>query len=282
MTPRRHRPLVLAAAGLALAIGPAGAQASVGAGELTVSLVPGAAWLRAGDTVPIAVRLQVADGWYVYWRHAGEVGLPTRVTWALPPGFAALPLRWPGPSVAVAAGMTSHVLRGDIVLLGAVAVPADARGRITLGATVRYGVCRDVCIPGTAELSLALPVRGSVAPPAPAWRALSEAAAEQLERALPGVTIEARLDAGRACLVARGAPDGVAALRADTLHFFPDTPRPYGAAVGAALREASGLLALPLPSARSPLAVGDRLRGVLRGAGAAVPVDVVLASGDCP
>ena len=73
----------------------AAAQSTVRSPEVTASLVAGGAWLRPGAPLPVAVRLQVAPGWYVYWRQPGEAGLPTTVEWRLPRGFAAAPLAFP-------------------------------------------------------------------------------------------------------------------------------------------------------------------------------------------
>jgi len=63
-----------------------------------VELWTDASTARPGSTMTAAIRIQVADGWHIYWRNPGdEVGLKTRVEWTLPPGITAGPIQWPAP-----------------------------------------------------------------------------------------------------------------------------------------------------------------------------------------
>ena len=50
-----------------------------------------------GQPVRGAIRLVMDEGWHTYWKNAGDVGLPTQVTWTLPTGWTAGPLQWPAP-----------------------------------------------------------------------------------------------------------------------------------------------------------------------------------------
>jgi thiol:disulfide interchange protein DsbD len=242
--------------------------------EVTLSLGAAGEWARPGRPLPVAVRLQVAPGWYVYWRQPGEAGLPTLVEWALPPGWRAAPLRWPVPERYEVMGMVSHALRGDVVLLGAITPPADARGPQTLRATVRYGVCRDVCIPGSAELALTLPVRDAEPAPTAAWRALAAAAGPTLARPPEGLAVVALVDGARACLRVRGPAERLAPLRADSVLFFPDGSDALPGAVALAPAAGDGALTFALPAAPP---TGTRLRGVLGG----IEVDAGVVEGSC-
>ena len=270
----------LLAAALLAAPGAAGAQATVRTPEVTASLVAAGDWLRPGAALPVAIRLQVAPGWYVYWRQPGEAGLPTTVEWRLPAGFRAAPLAFPIPRREESAGLVTHALRGDVVLLGAVTAPARARGRRTLRATVRYGVCREVCIPQTATLVLTLPLRDRAPEPDEAWRSLASAAAARAERPPTGLTLTARRDAaGRLCLLAAGPAAALAPLRGDSLLFFPSTVEPFPAALSLPARATTGGVAVRFP----PGPRAARLQGVLAGAaGGGVVVDVAVGGGDCP
>src|SRR5437868_15422530 len=54
------------------------------------ALIPGAtAWL--------GVRLQHEPHWHTYWINPGDSGLPTKLSWQLPPGFRAEEIVWPAP-----------------------------------------------------------------------------------------------------------------------------------------------------------------------------------------
>jgi thiol:disulfide interchange protein DsbD len=96
------------------------------------------------------------------------------VEWDLPPEFRAGTLRYPAPERLIVAGITTHVHRGHAVFAAELTPPATLpQGGAPIGATVRYGVCRDVCYPGLAELRIRLPVApaGSIPSPNPAWPA---------------------------------------------------------------------------------------------------------------
>jgi DsbC/DsbD-like thiol-disulfide interchange protein len=45
----------------------------------------------------LGLRLEMQPGWHVYWKQPGDSGLPPRVKWSLPAGFAAEDLAFPYP-----------------------------------------------------------------------------------------------------------------------------------------------------------------------------------------
>ena len=275
--PARLRPLAC----LLLPIAPAaaGAQAVARTPQVTASLVAGGEWMTPGWVLPVAVRLQVASGWYVYWHQPGEAGLPTTVTWSLPTGVRAWPMTFPVPERYEVAGLVTHVLRGDVVLVGQLAAQPESRGRQTVRATVRYGVCRDVCIPQQVELSLTLPVRDPPALTDSATRAFFVRAARRT--AAPpraGLRLLARHDGERTCVAISGTAWALEPLRADSLLFFPDSATPTPGAVAARPEARDGGFVLRFPPAAPP----PRLTGLLvaPGAGSAT-VDVAVERGRC-
>ena len=278
----RPSPRLPPLAGLLLLLAPAGAgaQAVARTPQVTATLLSYGSWIQPGSPLAVAVRLEVAAGWYVYWHQPGEAGLPTTVTWRLPRGFRAGGLRFPVPERYVVAGLTTHVHHDDLVLLDTMAAPRDVRGRQTVRATVRYGVCRDVCIPQTVELSLTLPVRDRPPDPDLATRTLfSDAREATPQPPPPGSRIAARRDGERLCLVVdrgTGAGDGAAP---DSLLFFPGTPTPYAGAMMLARLRAGTPAVYRLPPASPP---PSRLGGVIatdvrRG----TIVDVPVERGSC-
>ena len=90
-----------------------------------------------GDTIPVAIRLRPNPGWHTYWRHAGDVGSAPVVTWRLPAGVTAAPLRWPAPERMEAPPRASYGYMGEVHLLGAVNVPPlSSSGPILLALTL--------------------------------------------------------------------------------------------------------------------------------------------------
>ena len=114
-----------------------------------------------GQTVTIGLHLQAQPGWHTYWEYPGDAGLATRIEWTLPPGFKAGPIQWPIPSLdQEPGGIVNYAYPGAVLLPVEIQVPADLKPGQTIGisAHAAWLVCKDVCVPGKADLSLTLPV----------------------------------------------------------------------------------------------------------------------------
>jgi len=122
----------------------------------------------AGESFNLALRLQPDEGWHTYWRNPGDTGLPTRIEWQLPSGFVAGDIEWPVPERIDYEGLVNLGYHGDTWLIVPFAAPLEfASPELTISATVRWLVCEKVCIPGSAELSITLPIVSSVIEPVP-------------------------------------------------------------------------------------------------------------------
>ena len=135
------------------------------AAHIKVGLVSEQGYLVAGETAQLALRLLPDEGWHTYWKNPGDTGLPTRVIWQLPEQFRAGDLEWPVPERIDYQGAVNFGYHGETWLPVSISVPAsiasgaiNSQGEITLSATAKWLICKDVCIPGKAELSLVLPL----------------------------------------------------------------------------------------------------------------------------
>ena len=124
------------------------------------SLVAEPAAIEPGKPFTVGVRMVTKPGWHVYWRNPGDSGLPPEVVWTLPAGFSASTFDWPAPTRIPVAHLVNHGFEGEAVLLTQVTPPrALPAGRpITLDAKLSYLACEEICIPGSADLRLTLPV----------------------------------------------------------------------------------------------------------------------------
>lgn len=123
--------------------------------------------LTPGDTLILGVSFTIEKNWHLYGNTANDTGYPIHVTPKLPPGYVALDLLWPAPRRHVSPGdILDHVYEERVTLLLPVVVPADARigDLVELKARLDWLVCRDLCLPESAEVALRLPVRASAAP----------------------------------------------------------------------------------------------------------------------
>jgi thiol:disulfide interchange protein DsbD len=107
----------------------------------------------------VGLRLEHEPHWHTYWLQPGT-GLPTSLDWQLPPGWSAGPIRWPAPQRVYdsARNLTGNGYEGVVFLPITLTPPRDlAPGiAVTLRAKAEWLMCKDVCIPGSAELSLTL------------------------------------------------------------------------------------------------------------------------------
>lgn len=120
-------------------------------------LVLSAESARPGDTVLAGVRLTMDRGWHVYWRNAGESGLPTRIEWTLPEGVQAGEIQWPVPEVFTSGGLTTYVYHDETLLIVPLKVTEKmAAGSVELRARVSWLECMEACVPGSAEVAATL------------------------------------------------------------------------------------------------------------------------------
>ena len=116
-----------------------------------------------GKTVTIGLRQTIAPGWHTYWRNPGDAGEATQIDWTLPKSWTAGPILWPTPSRALTGPLMNYVYSDTVVLPSQLRVADDAKpgARVTVKAHASLLVCKDVCVPEDANLSLDLPVTAS-------------------------------------------------------------------------------------------------------------------------
>ena len=121
-------------------------------------------FVRGGDT-RVALMLTPEAGWHTYWVNPGDSGLATKLEWSLPAGVSAGPIQWPAPHPASLGDLTNYGYDSETLHLVTVTVPTDwpKDSPLTLKTKAKWLVCKDVCIPGSAELELTLPVADSAA-----------------------------------------------------------------------------------------------------------------------
>ncbi|MBF0253642.1 MAG: thioredoxin family protein [Candidatus Omnitrophica bacterium] len=117
--------------------------------------------IRPGEPFWVGLYLMPEPEWHTYWKDPGEAGLATEISWTLPDGFTASPIRWPRPEALEEAGIMSYVYKGNVLLPVLITPPADLEpGRsVRLAAKASWLGCKEICLPGGASLVLDLPVR---------------------------------------------------------------------------------------------------------------------------
>ncbi|MEQ1879941.1 MAG: thioredoxin family protein [Burkholderiales bacterium] len=190
--------------------------------HIEVELVAEKTSIRPGETTTLALRLKSQKHWHTYWKNPGDSGLPTRITWSLPPGFEAGPIRWPVPSRINVGPLTNFGYEGEIFLLSDIRVPAElAPGTsIPINARADWLVCEEICIPGDASFQLDLPVSTEPSKPDARWSKPFERARKNTPGNLAGWETQAFHQGSD--LVIRLASTTQSRVIRD-LTFFPDT-----------------------------------------------------------
>ena len=135
--------------------------------RVTVRLLAEHRGITPGAPVSLALDFELADHWHVYWRNPGDSGEPPSVEWTLPAGFRAGEFEWPLPEAIKTGHILNYGYSHRVTLPVVIEAPAGSRAgeMLRLSGTVRWLACRaEECIPGEAELSIALPVITEVRP----------------------------------------------------------------------------------------------------------------------
>lgn len=247
----------LSAAAL-LAAAPVQAQ-SAAPTHAAISLVAEDTALRAGRTNWIGLLFDMEPGWHIYWVNPGDAGDPPRPKWELPPGFRAGDIRWPVPTRLVTGPVIDYGYEGRVLLALPLDVPADfsPNSGAQIAADLRYLICRDVCIPGRARVSLPTQLSGEAAKLAGRRDAFAETRARWPKPVPAGWEIRVAADAKQFTLaVQTGA-------RESTAVFFPLEPDQIdNVATQAATPQAKGIQ-LVLQRADPETKAPSVLKGIL-------------------
>jgi thiol:disulfide interchange protein len=137
------------------------ASNSADAAHLHVQLVVPSSTLMPGYPNKAGLYFKLEPGWHVYWKNAGDSGEPPRLKWTLPSGITAGPLQFPAPKRLPLGPLMDFGYEDEVLFPFTLNVASNAaQGPAVLHAKVDWLVCREVCIPGKAELETTRPVTG--------------------------------------------------------------------------------------------------------------------------
>jgi thiol:disulfide interchange protein DsbD len=140
------------------------AQATASAPHLTVQLVVPPAQIYPGQSFTAGLYFKLAPGWHVYWINAGDSGEPPAIHWSLPSGITPGPMQFPAPQRLPLGPLMDFGYENQVLFPIPIQVASDFKPTsttISLGGKVTWLVCREVCLPGKATLSVDRPALSS-------------------------------------------------------------------------------------------------------------------------
>ena len=191
-----------------------------------VRLLAGPPAVKSAKSYLAGVEITLAEGWKTYWRTPGDAGVPPQFDWAGSTNLATIKVGYPAPRRMQEPGAET-IGYTSAVIFPVEVVPRDPAKPVDLELKLEFGVCREICIPAEAKLSLALPPSQLVGDASPALLAALERVprspasrrptdpeirhvAARLDGSSPRISIEARVPQGvRGADVFVEAPDGL-------------------------------------------------------------------------
>ncbi len=129
------------------------ASNSADVAHLHVELVFPHSQLYPGGSNEAGLYFKLEQGWHVYWENAGDSGEPPQIHWTLPAGVTAGPIEFPAPSRLPLGPLMDFGYENEVLFPSSFEVADSVKpGPAVLHAKVNWLVCREVCIPGKAEL----------------------------------------------------------------------------------------------------------------------------------
>ncbi len=178
---------------------------------------------KVGEPFWIALHLQMEPRWHTYWRTAGDAGGPTHLEWKLPPGVTADTMLWPQPKRLAAAGLVSFAYEDEVTLplrITPGAVPVGST--LALRAKATWIACDKVCIPGSADVALDVPVAAASTTDG-LWGPRIDAARASIPQGLPSGWTTAAKTVATGYEITLTPPTGTK-VDANGVTFYPATP----------------------------------------------------------
>ena len=125
--------------------------------HLTVQMVVPPDQIYPGQSFTAGLYFKLDRGWHVYWINAGDSGEPPSIKWTLPAGISAGAIQFPAPKRLPLGPLMDFGYENEVLFPIPMQVASDfkpAGPTVALAGRVSWLVCREVCIPGKAQLSV--------------------------------------------------------------------------------------------------------------------------------
>jgi DsbC/DsbD-like thiol-disulfide interchange protein len=133
----------------------AGAEPWVGATNSKLRLFGGTAKTAGGEELMAGIQLRMDDGWKTYWRNPGDSGVPPQFDWSGSTNLKEAKVLYPAPHRFADANGTAIGYSGEVIFPVKL-IPERPGEPIELKLAFDFGLCKSLCIPNQAKLTLKL------------------------------------------------------------------------------------------------------------------------------
>lgn len=109
----------------------------------------------------LGVHFQLEPGWHIYWTNPGDSGQPPGLHWTLPAGATAGEIQWPRPErLQTSPTIVDYGYKHEVLLMAPVRFSASQpeNSKLNIAVDAKWLICREICLPDHARLSLSLPL----------------------------------------------------------------------------------------------------------------------------
>ena len=104
----------------------------------------------------LALEYELEEEWKTYWKSPGGGGFPQKIIWNNSSNVKDIKILWPEPIEFEILGLKSIGYK-DKVIFPLIVDLEDNQKQTNLNLNINYLVCKDVCIPGNADIFLNIP-----------------------------------------------------------------------------------------------------------------------------
>ena len=104
----------------------------------------------------LGLEYELKEGWKTYWQSPGDGGFPQEIIWDKSKNVSSLEVLWPTPNYFEILDINS-IGYSDKVIFPLKIYLIDSSKPTLVTLDINYLVCKDICIPGNANLKLQIP-----------------------------------------------------------------------------------------------------------------------------
>lgn len=219
--------------------------------------------IQSGKSFWVALRLQMDEHWHTYWQNPGDAGLPTTIEWDLPEGFVAGEILWPFPQRIEEPPLVTFGYEGEVLLLNEIRAPKILKPGLSvkIKARAEWLMCKESCIPGSAELLIKLPVVEKNPEIDLAMAELFKIGRMRLPKFIPGWKVKASIDDENIIIQILSLSNSAKEL--ESISFFPILPGLVNYNEAVSTQRIDDSYFLTIPRSRVIKKLPKRLKGVL-------------------